>query len=242
MTDLPTVAVVIYSYDRLTTAELTLSALSEYLSYDGPLVLHLSDDGSPERPDGTPYIDALRMFAEGVWPDVDVQTSTSVRMGYGGSYNAASQSTHAYADVLLPLEDDWELSRPFDITPLVHALADPRVNCIRLGYLGYTQALQGTVIDVNPMGKTLLFDEASPERHIFAGHPRLETRAFQRAIGPWPERIQAGQTEFDVSGRPESRVGVCWPLDLGIPGSQRHDSLFRHIGADGKGEIDPAAG
>ncbi len=252
MSDLPTVAVVLYTYDRLSTAKLTLTALCENLYYDGPLVLHIADDGSPDQPDGADgagpvaYIEELRQFAEGIMHFTSsVATSTSVRMGYGGSYNAASQVTHAYADVLLPLEDDWELSRPFDITPLVRALADPRVNCIRLGYLGYTQALRGEVIDVtvedDHLGKYLLFDPDCPERHVFAGHPRLETRDFQKAVGPWPERIQAGQTEFDVSGRPESRQGVCWPLDLGIPGSQRRDSLFRHIGADGKGEIDPAA-
>lgn len=251
MTDLPAVAVVLYTYDRLSTAQQTLAALCAYLRYDGPLVLHIADDGSPDlldddSEDTTPYVEALRQFAEGAMLGTsEVQTSLSVRMGYGGSYNAASQITHTYADVLLPLEDDWELSRPFDITPLVRALEDPRVNCIRLGYIGYTQALRGEIIDVtiegDHLGKFLLFDPESPERHVFAGHPRLETRAFQKAIGPWPERIQAGQTEFDVSGRPAAREGVVWPLDLGIPGSQRQDSLFRHIGADGKGEIDPAA-
>ncbi len=252
LTELPAVAIVLYTYDRLSTAQQTLRALAAFLLYDGPLILHIADDGSPDLPEGADgegevaYVEELRQFAEGILLDTsDVMTTVSDRMGYGGSYNAASQVTHAYAEVLLPLEDDWELSRPFDITPLVRALQDPRVNCIRLGYIGYTQALRGEIIDVtiegDHLGKFLLFDEDSPERHVFAGHPRLETREFQKAVGPWPERIQAGQTEFDVSGRPESRKGVVWPLDLGLPGSQRRDSLFRHIGADGKGEIDPAA-
>ena len=243
MTDLPAVAVVIFTYDRFSTAQKTLAALAAHLRYAGPLVLHLSDDGSPALPDGTAYVDALREYAEGLMLGTsEVQTSVSERRGYGGSMNASTQMTHAYADVLLPLEDDWELSRDLDLTPLVLDLIEnSRVECIRLGYLGYTQPIRGEVIDLPHSGKALLLDPESPERHIFAGHPRLETRRFERAIGPWPEGLQAGKTEFEVSGRPESRAGVVWPLDLAIPGSQRHDSLFRHIGFDEKGEIDPSA-
>ena len=250
MTDLPTVGVMLMTYDRLETAQRTLSALHRHLQYDGPLHLHIADDGSPdvlteaESATDQPltYVQALSDWDAELDPMWDSRSTTNVhRAGYGGSYNAATQAVHSVAEILLPLEDDWELTRDLDLNPLVQALQDPRVNCIRLGYIGYTQRLAGEVIDVDPMGKALLFDPESPERHVFAGHPRLETRDFQRAVGEWPEGIQAGRTEFEVCGRPQARMGICWPLDLGIPASQRAHSLFSHIGADEKGEIDPLA-
>lgn len=243
MPEMPTVAVMLFTYDRLETAKLTISALASHLLYEGDLHLHIADDGSPPV-DEALYAEALMSFAQaeldGDWPS-SISFTNSQRSGYGGSYNVATQVVHSIADYLLPLEDDWELSRDFDLTPLVlDLIEDERAECIRLGYLGYTQAIRGEIIDLPHTGKALLLDPESPERHVFAGHPRLETRRFERAIGPWPEGLQAGKTEFEIAGREAARQGVIWPLDLGIPGSQRHDSLFRHIGFDEKGEIDPS--
>ena len=112
--------------------------------------------------------------------------------------------------------------------------ANAGVECLRLGYIGFTQALTGSLVHT-PAGVVFRFHGDSPEPHIFAGHPRLETREFERRVGPWPEGLAAGKTEFEVCQRDEARQGVGFPLDLIHP----RGDLFAHIGALELGELIP---
>jgi hypothetical protein len=246
----PTVAIVLLTYvpfdhpERGVGAERTLRALLDNLHYSGPLGVHIADDGSP----GAGYRERLRTIAGG-YASVDWTGVTNAeRGGYGRSYNLATQSVHHTAEYVMPIEDDWMLTRPLNLDPLVETLMPSGrlaglaewlnpIECIRLGYIGFTQRLRGEFLHT-PAGTMILIDPDSPEPHVFAGHVRIETREFERRIGPWPEGLSAGATEFAVSHRPASRAGVAWPLDLG-PASQRSDSLFTHTGSVGLGEIEP---
>lgn len=199
-------------------AKKTIDALIKNVKYSGNLHWHIADDGSPQE-----HVDALKMIE----PPSTITNAN--RNGYGASYNLATQVLHNEYEYLLMVEDDWELTRELDLDPLVVAL-DEGINCIRLGYLGYTQELRGKII--SKANQTfLLLDPDSPEPHVWSGHPRLETRDFQRKVGPWPEGLDAGTTEFYVAHRKESREGVVWPLDLGIRAGQLHGTMFAHIGA-----------
>jgi hypothetical protein len=145
-------------------------------------------------------------------------------------------------EMVLSVEDDWLLSRPLELTPLARVLQEPerdigpenftgvRICCIRLGYLGWTKPLRGEL--VRPIaGQTfLLLDPATPEHHVFSAGPRLETVAFQRHLGLWPEHVYAGVAEVDVAGRAQSRRGIAWPLDLGLNAALDNPSVFAHIG------------
>lgn len=219
--------------ERAKYAERTIQSVLASLRYSGPVFLHIADDGSPDG-----VVDALaamaRKEAEGRFYDLVEITSTNTGggRGYGASYNLATQVVHARADLVLALEDDWECRGDLDLDPLAAAIMeeDSPINCVRLGYLGWTDELRGKI--VKAANQTfLLFDWLSPERHVFAGHPRLESVAYERRIGEWPEGIDAGTTEFIIAGRTEARTGVAWPLDMRIMASQSHGSMFAHIGA-----------
>lgn len=194
----------------------TMEALQKHLKYSGEIHYHIADDGSPKE-----HVEKLLVK--------DATTTCSNRNGYGASYNAATQLLHVTYDYLLMVEDDWELTRELDLDPLVQAL-DEGIGCIRLGYLGWTQELRGKII-AKANQTFLLLDPSSEEPHVWSGHPRLETRIFQRYVGPWPENLDAGTTEFIVSKRQNSRENVVWPLDLGVRAGQIHGTLFEHIGA-----------
>jgi hypothetical protein len=223
---------VLYTYDRLDNASETLLSVLSRTHYSGDLHVHIADDGSPDPG----YIESLREIAAGFEHVVTVGHSNAERAGYGGSYNLASQQTHSHHEILMPLEDDWRLERDLDLDPLVDTLlTDDRVECIRLGYLSFTQSMRGELIHT-PVGVGLLLDPESEEPHVFAGHPRLETREFQRRVGPWPEGLPAGTTEFDVAHRPEARTGILWPMQIVKPAQ---GDLFSHIGARGLGELWP---
>jgi LmbE family N-acetylglucosaminyl deacetylase len=197
------------------------------------LHFHIADDGSAKD-----HVDALVHMCQkaGFEPTV----TNAERGGYGKSYNLMMQVCHPISDVILPLEDDWELTRPLKLEAPARALelSNGTIKCIRLGYLGFTQELRGRVVS-EAGALYLLLDPDSSEPHVFAGHPRLETVDYEREVGPWPEGIAAGQTEWEVTHRWPARSGVVWPLDLGVPASQDWGTLFAHIGSESAGELIP---
>ena len=214
--------------ERKRYAAATLTALFANLR-PGPydLWLHLADDGSAPE-----YREWLWEQA-GRYVGANRSITNSERRGYGGNYNASTYVTHNLADVaaLLPLEDDWELTRPLDLAPLVDVLhTDPRVGCIRMGYIGYSHPLRAEFIwtGSNPDDKHhfLLLDPNSPSQYVFSGGPRLETVAWARGVGPWAEGLPAGDTELAVCGRTAARTGVAWPVELVGP----RGGLFEHVG------------
>lgn len=198
------------------------------------LHLHIADDGSDPR-----HIEALLSIARdhGCEPTV----SQGERGGYGRSYNLASQALHDSFDLILPLEDDWQMLRPLLLEPLANAIEQSggEIQSIRLGYMGFTREMRGKL--THHAGQTfLLLDPASEEPHVFAGGPRLETVQYQRDVGPWPEGLSAGNVEWEVTHRWPARNGVAWPLDLCIPASQAPGAVFGHIGSVSIGGLDPA--
>jgi hypothetical protein len=210
--------------ERSKYARMTLESALTNLRVSGSLKVHLADDGS-----GPGHITALEEICKNF--GVPYSITNAKRNGYGASYNLATQACHLDGNFFLMLEDDWRLIRPLDLDPLISALSEGHISCIRLGYLGWTQPLYGSLMKAAGM-TFLAFDSESSEPHVWSGHPRLETKAFQRTVGPWPEGLDPGSTEFIVASRQETRQGgVVWPLDLGVNASQQYCSLFAHIGA-----------
>lgn len=200
---------------RVKYAERTLKATLDKLTFDGEISVHIADDGSPER-----HRENLRKIAGGYAHVHSVGVTNAEGRGYGASYNLATQAVHPGTDYVLPLEDDWELTEPLDVTPYANAL-DEGANCVRLGYIGFTQKLEAVFESI--AGQVYLrFRPDSPEPHVWAGHPRLETVEFQRSVGPWPEGLDAGSTEFAVARRANARVGILWPF--------AYRNQYAHIG------------
>src|SRR3990167_1626144 len=175
--------VMLLTYDRFDYAERTLEALRENLQSPVPVHIHIADDGDP--PD---YRGNLVGVAAALFGSEAVSITNSERRGYGASYNLATMAAHTISDILLPLEDDWVLTRPLDIAPMIETLGDGDIRCIRMGYIGYTQTLRGEFA-YRHGNHYLLFDSASEEPHVFAGGPRLETKEFEVAVGLWPEMM-----------------------------------------------------
>src|SRR5678815_1089663 len=86
----------------------TLKSLSN-LGYSGEIRLHIADDGS-----GKEYQESLRQLAdEEGWTGVTL--TDSGRVGYGANYNLAMHFCHEWADYIMPVEDDWELTMALDL-------------------------------------------------------------------------------------------------------------------------------
>lgn len=214
-------AIVLLTYNRLDYAMITLGSTLKNLKTNEPIHVHIASDGDDDT-----YVLTLRAQAESY--GVNVTTSNVNRLGYGANYNAATQVVHNLAgcEYVLPLEDDWELTKPFDVDPIIDILSSRVFGCVRMGYVGYTQELKATFVSYNGL-HWLALDANSPEPHVFAGHPRIETVAWERAVGPWEEGLQPGQTEWNVAKREQARQQVAWPISLIPP----EGNVFAHIGA-----------
>jgi hypothetical protein len=214
--------VILLTYDRFDYARATLEALFANLVVAGPLHVHIADDGSPKG-----YIDELVGFVPRSLPGghpVDITVTDAQRGGYGASYNLATQHVHPVVTHVLPLEDDWVLTQPLNAAAWMRIIRpETGVGCVRFGYLGFTQDLRGTLRILE--GRMLLaLDEDSDERHVCAGHPRIESVDWSRSVGPWPEGLNPGATEHEWCGRKQARRRVAWPMEYGMGG------LFAHIG------------
>jgi hypothetical protein len=207
---------------RAEYAHITLENALENIVTSHDLIVHIADDGSDPK-----HIKALTKIAKD--SKFDVSHTNANRGGYGASFNLATQYCHYTGDYFIMLEDDWKLVNTLDLDPLIEAL-DAGLGCIRLGYLGWTNPLHGTIKKYANQS-FLEFDPNSEETHVWSGHPRIETVAYQRRVGPWPEGIGPGETEFAVANRSEARIGVAWPLDASINASQQYANMFAHIGA-----------
>ena len=207
------------SSPRAKYADKTLRSTLDNVRYDGPISVHIADDGSHDK-----HVAKLMDIAGGYKTVEGVSSTNAERRGYGASYNLATQVVHGFADIVLPLEDDWELTQEFDITKYVEALTDGPLRCIRFGYVGWTDQLKGE-LGTSHGNNFLMFDPASREQHVCAGHPRLETVEFERAVGPWPEGLDPGTTERVWCGYEGARIGVAWPTAWPL-----NAGPFAHIG------------
>lgn len=216
------IAIVLFTHadplERADYAKKTLSALASYLEADEEFWLHIADDGSSQE-----FRDDIMKMARELYGNTSI--SNSEGRGYGASYNLATQSVHRIADLILPLEDDWEMCRSFNLDAFAKVLREGHFNCIRMGYIGYTDTLRATFKYYDGY-HYLHLDPDSPEKHVFAGGPRLETVEFERSVEPWPEGLGAGHTELEVIGRPEVRQGIAWPIGHILP----RGDVFLHIG------------
>lgn len=212
--------IMLLTYNRLEYAKRTLKSILEYVVTTEPIRVHIASDGDTDE-----YIQTLVNVCDQY--NFDPKITNSNRGGYGANFNLATQALHLDCEFILPLEDDWELVKPFNIDPILDVLRDRIFGCVRMGYIGYTQTLSCDFVSHGGY-HWLSLNEDSAEPHVFAGHPRLETVAWQRSVGPWNEGLLPGQTEWEVAHRPEARRGVAWPISLIKP----EGDAFVHIGSE----------
>lgn len=214
--------ILLLTYNRLEYAKRTITSALRRVKTKHDLFVHIASDGDTDE-----YIEALKLATVHAGPCIEIDVSNSQRSGYGANYNLATQTVHQYADYVLVLEDDWELTRDLDLDIFIGTLEELQAGCMRLGYVGFTQPLRGEFAASHGR-HWLRLDPSSPEPHVFAGHPRIESVAWERNVGPWPEGLLPGETEFSVAHIPASRFGVVWPVQE----IKTYGDMFVHIGAE----------
>jgi len=184
--------------------------------YEGPLHVHIADDGSSQ--------DYRRLVLElaASWPQIDGVTVTNGDgRGLGVAHNLALRTIHAYSGIVLCLDDAWELVRPLDLNRLVPAFfVHDWVACIRLDQLHAGDS--GFMVDLNGQ----LYFELDRHKPSWTGGPRLETRRYQRDSGEWPEYKETDQVLQQLRRRQQTWNGVLWPIDLACTASPSSSSIY----------------
>lgn len=235
-------AVMLITAGRIEYAVDTLRSTAVNLRHDGPVHWHIADDSDDDA-----YVARLHDLIATLRPEDAVTVSRVRARAYGANYNAATQVVHAYGDYVLVLEDDWRLLRPLDTAPILKMLTceghqdkgewswavppppEFRAQSVRLGYLGYQWEMDAHLFKTDEYLWMGLCPD-SKEQCVAAGHPRIETVAYQRHVGPWNETTNPGMTELDWVQRPAARQGVVWPLTLVSLSNSVTGDMYAHIG------------
>lgn len=217
--DWPPISVVVITFNRFETLEPTVRCLLERLDYPCDLLeLIISDDGS--RPDVLAQIRKLPH---------DRLVESDGRKGL--SANANRGLAAASHDLILQIQDDWELT-PIgaQFRAAVRAISDtPGLGLFHLNTLPNDQ-MPHRVEQI--AGLNLRLFDNRPDRpvarvgqHPYSDWPHLKTRDFVQAIGPYDEALPMWDAELDYSQRVNAQtefvIGDCPDL-----------TAFDHIGAE----------
>jgi glycosyltransferase involved in cell wall biosynthesis len=210
MTDWPDVTIGIITYDRYDEIRQTVEALAEFVRYSGQLRYVIADDSSPGG-----YVARLKRLR--LFRDLDATFISTETNGNGGwGVNANHLLGAVDSEYLLMLEDDYVLTRPLDLDPLVALMEDrPRIGMVRLRgtagtHLKYTQFeadIRQRCPDfrqgVGVTGKLnfLLINGGSPDLWIYSNGPHLKRRLFHAYHGLYPQGFKLGETEERMAHR-----------------------------------------
>lgn len=155
---------------------------------DEPLMLHVADDGTPE--DIVPHHAAdMAWLASGQWPGSSY--SITPRKGIGGSLNAALALV-GHDDLWLYNTDDWRLDAPLDLAPAITLIRKHGYHYVRLGPTHPN--LECTIKYEQNVGFWLRL-HPKYGGYCFGTRPFIASRRFYEIVGPFPEYLNAYETE-----------------------------------------------
>lgn len=214
MNDLPILAIIFVTFQRAGYAVRTIEAINKYLQYDGCVAWYVADDGSAQG-----HVDMVHETLNGS----EVIAHHTEHIGYGAGVNRGWERCEPVTDITLWIEDDWELRRPFDVTPYVKLLRENEaVGMVRLGHLPIDLDLESCGYN----GRMYL--HVIPSRpYSFSGNPHMKHIRF-RNHGSYPVGLNPGKTEvaYDWQVRNTDGPAIWWPLVIG------DNPPFGHIGEE----------
>lgn len=240
--NLPPISVVVITYNRPDEIRRTLRALDNNMVYNGAINWIIADDCSP-----APYSeDVLRWCPKNMhlehYDTVRVITPPQ-NSGWGANANTALSQVDT--DIVLVLEDDYVLTTPINLDPLVALLLEnDRVGTVRLdGIAGHRVLAHHAECNVSVycpnyaqgvaapgMVHYWVLDNGSPELWLYSNRPALRHKRFFDYYGKYAEGLKLGATEEDYAHRvkdkmrddPDNAPWIVTPLDA--------NSYFQHIG------------
>lgn len=218
---LPYLSIALVTYKRTEEALRTIRGISENLSYPKPLRLwFVGDDGSGSAHVNA-LVDELKQRRENLANYHCQRSSPNVGRGWNRVLNMAFR----YSDFVLWLEDDWVLTRPFDIRPYVRMLmTNDQVGLVRLGHLAV-----GSDVHIVGYDGIHYLQYQKTTQYAYSGNPQIRHRRFVDAYGRYSEEeMNPGDLELDYDSRFRNNPGPAIWRPADIPGW----GVFAHIGKE----------
>lgn len=213
--------VILLTYQRTEYAVRTIQAVNAHLRYPN-WSWYIADDGSEVE-----HMHACWTAARVSGQEV---LGHSARLSYGRNANRALAAAWEKGELVLMLEDDWELTRPFDIWQYAAAIMEnAEIGMVRTGYLNAD--VDATLRGYGGQLYLSLHDLQSRQHSsfAFAGHPAVVHRRFYTGYGLYPEGWQPGETELKMCWQVSERLSltraggsILWPMGLGERGPWAH--------------------
>ena len=216
--------ILLTTFNRTELALITINSVLANLRYENIKIL-IADDGSDEG-----HLSQVREACG----DYCVDAYNSQRRGVGHGMNWGLKRTRELGgQILLVLEDDWEILKPLSIDTHIRLLLNHEdIGMIRFGYL--SAGLNGTVIArENHLWLRL---DANGNQYRYAGHPHLCHLRLHDEVGFFKEGLAAGANELNFSGRYNALPAppsIVWDMNYG------HQGPFCHIGSESLADIEP---
>jgi len=224
MEGFPPIYVLLTTYKRTDTAVRTIRGIKEKLIYPN-YGWFVSDDGSSQ--------DHINTVMQEIGVNYHRYLYNSNRKGVGhGMNHSLVELWDMGVELVISMEDDWELTAPLDLEPYVRTLVDHSENgLIRFGYI--SEGLTGKT--VSQEGKLYWNLYNLGETYRFTGHPHLKHKRFHDVYGYYDEGWAAGKTELSMCGKTNLKTGpnILYPTDCATYG------FFAHIGTESLKDIKP---
>ena len=215
---MPSVAVLIPTYNRVNICEDTIWHIDTNLKYDGLLHIYIGDDGNHD----------LREW-ETVLPRNDKNRTTALRgpkRGLGANLNMllwkVKEDNHLF---VLQLDDDHWLKQPLNLTPHVEKLRDDTsagwIRLMGIGAHNYRAHLEGSYWRV---------DWDSPELYLPSNRPHLKHLRFHWNYGLYPEDRKLGETEDGFCHQCKDHWRKHGGPDVLVPLDVATESSWDHVG------------
>ncbi len=217
-TSLPSISIVVITYNRFKTLKPTIETLLDMLDYPREkLELIIADDGS--NPDIIEQIEKLPH-------DTFVRTN-GVK---GFSANANRGLGAARHDVILQIQDDWQL---MESGPFLRSAVDVLLQNPDIGMLLLNQSPNNVSFDTRYIaGHEIRVFHNRPDvlvrnvcEHAYSDWPHIKCRAFVDAIGAYNEKLPMWDNELDYSRRINAQTRYRVADIVGL-------TALTHIGAD----------
>lgn len=228
------ITIILLTYQRTDYAVKTIESACRYLTYPD-LRWYIADDGSDPE-----HVRRLERALDE--SGAHLIGTYSKRHSYGASANTGITAASYQGNLMLFLEDDWELTRPVDLWAYASLLMeDESVGMVRMGYLN--NGISGTLM--GHRGRLYWqLDDTKGRMHsayAFAGHPSLRHSRFHNMWGLYPEGLQPGETEIGMANLWHSTTTgphIVWPVEMSQWGPWGHIGAIQSYEWTGGREVD----
>lgn len=190
MSNLPDLAICLFTFKRTAEALTTIQSTLENLKYTGKIVWYVADDGSPKEHHSA-ILDALS--GQHLIGEHNDRFREDASYNCGKGWNKGVGICYQRTDFVLTLEDDWKMEAELDVDPYVWLLQDRD----DVGIVSFRILSVGA--DVHTVGHNgeVFLQYQRTTQYAYSGNPLIRHARYQKYYGGYAEDRNPGLIELN---------------------------------------------